>query len=71
MERYKPFDRPAFTYDQGGGEVEILQQVGFLDEHGVPFQITLSHAIELGYIREGEIGRQTMPLSEAWKVYGR
>ena len=67
MERDKSGDRPALMYEMAGKETSILQQVGFLDSEGVPFQVCIEWAIEHGLIKEREIRRESMPLEDGWR----
>lgn len=55
-------DRPALTFKLGDKTSEILQQVGFYDEIGAPVQYALAYVLEKGWVKEGEIKRQKVPL---------
>ena len=72
IKRFPLLDRPALTYPFAEKEAEIFQQVGFLDEQGSPFELSLERAIELGLVAQGQIKIASMPLEKFAKmVHGK
>lgn len=62
MRRRPEGDRPALTFKLGRKTAEMLQLVGFYNEYGSPVQHNLEYALQQGWIKEGEIKKQKVPL---------
>ena len=64
--REPSLDRPKLLFDPypDGSRVVMPQQVGFVNEHGTPIEISKSMAEKLGLIAIGEIRALSMPVSD-------